>query len=120
MKVAKIGEASRKKDELNSSYINSTKEALETKMETVVEKREALISDKKEKLKVSAYRDEGCKHLMEINLLPRALPRTNCRRLRRRGRRWRSSGTRSARRLRRSCGWPRRTATRISRRSWTG
>lgn len=52
MKVAKIGEASRKKDEFNSSFINQTKEQLESKMETVVEKREALISDKKEKLKV--------------------------------------------------------------------
>lgn len=52
VKVAKIGEASRKKDEFNSSFINSTKEQLESKMETVVEKREALISDKKEKLKV--------------------------------------------------------------------
>ena len=51
VKVAKIGEASRKKDEFNSSFINSTKEQLETKMETVVEKREALITDKKEKLK---------------------------------------------------------------------
>lgn len=50
--MARIGEASRKKDEFNSSFINSTKEQLETKMETVVEKREALITDKKEKLKV--------------------------------------------------------------------
>lgn len=50
--MAKIGEAYRKKDEFNSSFINSTKEQLESKMETVVEKREALLSDKKEKLKV--------------------------------------------------------------------
>lgn len=59
MKVAKIGEASRKKDELNNSYINNTKEQLESKMETVVEKREALLSDKKEKLKVRGWKSGG-------------------------------------------------------------
>lgn len=71
MKVAKIGEASRKKDELNNSYINNTKEQLESKMETVVEKREALLSDKKEKLKVRGWKSVGrnCIYLMNLSHL---------------------------------------------------
>lgn len=52
-KMAKIEEASRKKDELNNEFITQTKEALETKMEQYEGKREAIISDLKEKLKVS-------------------------------------------------------------------
>lgn len=51
-KMAKIEEASRKKDELNNEFIIHTKEALLTKMEHSEEKREAIITDLKEKLKV--------------------------------------------------------------------
>lgn len=52
-KMAKIEEASRKKDELDAEFKTQTKEALTTKMGQSVEKREAIISDLKEKLKVS-------------------------------------------------------------------
>ena len=51
-KMAKIEEASRKKDELNVEFIAQTKEALDTKIKHTEEKREAIISDLKEKLKV--------------------------------------------------------------------
>lgn len=51
-KMAKIEEASRKKDELNVEFMAQTKEALINKMEHSEEKREAIISDLKEKLKV--------------------------------------------------------------------
>lgn len=51
-KLAKIEEATRKKDEITNEFINQTKEQLESKMEQHVEKREAIISDLKEKLKV--------------------------------------------------------------------
>lgn len=50
--MAKIEEISRKKDELNVEFMTQTKEALITKMEHSEEKREAIISDLKEKLKV--------------------------------------------------------------------
>lgn len=52
-KQAKIEEATRKKEELDKEFAAQTKEALEAKMEQYEEKREALISDMKEKLKVS-------------------------------------------------------------------
>jgi stathmin len=52
-KMAKIEEASRKKDELNHEFIMQTKEALISKMEQSEEKREAIILDLKEKLKVN-------------------------------------------------------------------
>lgn len=52
-KMAKIEEATRKKDELNVEFIAQTKEALNTKMEHSEEKREAIISELKEKLKVT-------------------------------------------------------------------
>ena len=51
-KMAKIEEASRKKDELNAEFVSQTKEALINKMEHSEEKREAIISDMREKLKV--------------------------------------------------------------------
>lgn len=50
-KMAKIEEASRKKDEQTTMFISSTKEALDAKMETHVEKREAYISDLRSKVK---------------------------------------------------------------------
>lgn len=50
--MAKIEEATRKKDELNVEFIAQTKEALDTKIKHTEEKREAIISDLKEKLKV--------------------------------------------------------------------
>lgn len=52
-KMAKIEEASRKKDELKIEFITQTKEALDTKIKHSEEKREAIMSDMKEKLKVS-------------------------------------------------------------------
>lgn len=51
-KMNKIEEISRKKDELNSEFMNQTKEALDAKMEHYEEKRDAIITDLKEKLKV--------------------------------------------------------------------
>ena len=54
-KVAKIEEASRKKDELNNEFIEQTKEALSAKMEYTEGKREAIITDLKEKLKVRLF-----------------------------------------------------------------
>jgi len=51
-KMLKIEEAYRKKDELNNEFIAQTKENLNSKMEHSEEKRDAIISDLKEKLKV--------------------------------------------------------------------
>jgi len=53
-KLAKVEEATRKKDEITNEFISQTKEQLESKMELHVEKREAIISDMKEKLKVKS------------------------------------------------------------------
>lgn len=53
--MAKIEEASRKKDELNVEFKTQTKENLILKMEHSEEKREAIISDLKEKLKVISF-----------------------------------------------------------------
>jgi hypothetical protein len=64
-KVAKIEEASRKKVELNHEFINQTKEALISKMEQSEEKREAIIMDIKEKLKVHAEEIKKNKELLE-------------------------------------------------------
>lgn len=50
-KLSKIEEASKKKDEQNNVFISQTKEALDQKMENHIEKREAYISDLKNKLK---------------------------------------------------------------------
>lgn len=51
-KMAKIEDIARKKDELNIEFINQTKETLFNKMEQSEEKREAIISDMVDKLKV--------------------------------------------------------------------
>lgn len=51
-KMARIEEASRKKDELNAEFIVQTRETLINKMEQSEEKREQFISDIKEKAKV--------------------------------------------------------------------
>lgn len=51
-KLQRIEEASRKKDEQTNQFITATRDALEQKMETVTEKREAYITDLKTKLKV--------------------------------------------------------------------
>jgi hypothetical protein len=51
-KMARIEEASRKKDELNNEFICQAKETLVSKMGHSEEKREAIISDMREKLKV--------------------------------------------------------------------
>lgn len=53
--MQKIEEASRKKDEQTSQFITATRDALEQKMGTVTEKREAYITDLKTKLKVSIH-----------------------------------------------------------------
>lgn len=68
IKLAKVEEATRKKDEITNEFITQTKEQLETKMETHVEKREAIISDMKEKLKVSG-REIGRERDRCINFL---------------------------------------------------
>lgn len=52
-KMTKIEEIARKKDELNNDFKEQTKEALEAKMEHYEEKRDAIITDLKEKLKVN-------------------------------------------------------------------
>lgn len=49
----RIEEASRKKDEINKEFSNQAKEALEAKMGNHEEKREAILLDLKEKLKVN-------------------------------------------------------------------
>ncbi|CRL05871.1 CLUMA_CG018918, isoform A, partial [Clunio marinus] len=64
-KMAKIEEASRKKDELNAEFMTQTKEALINKMENTVEKREAIISDLKGKLKVHADEIKRNKEMLE-------------------------------------------------------
>ncbi|XP_055923515.1 axoneme-associated protein mst101(2) isoform X1 [Eupeodes corollae] len=64
-KLAKIEEATRKKDELNNEFITQTKEQLETKMEQHVEKREAIISDLKEKLKIHSQEIEKTRTTLE-------------------------------------------------------
>uniref|UniRef100_A0A336KWK4 CSON000781 protein n=1 Tax=Culicoides sonorensis TaxID=179676 RepID=A0A336KWK4_CULSO len=64
-KQAKIEEASRKKEELDKEFAAHTKEALEAKMEQYEEKREALITDMKEKLKVHAQEIEKTRQSLE-------------------------------------------------------
>ncbi|XP_055381924.1 stathmin isoform X2 [Condylostylus longicornis] len=64
-KLAKIEEASRKKDELNNEFIIQTKEALESKMEQHVEKREEIISSMKEKLKIHSQDIEKTRNSLE-------------------------------------------------------
>ncbi|GAB0093448.1 Stathmin [Sergentomyia squamirostris] len=65
-KMAKIEEASRKKDELNNEFMVHTKEVLEAKMEHYEEKREAIINDKKEKLKVHSQEIEKTRTSLEM------------------------------------------------------
>lgn len=57
--IMKIEEATRKKDEQTSSFITNTRDALEQKMETHIEKREAYINDLKSKMKVSGYHKDS-------------------------------------------------------------
>lgn len=64
-KMAKIEEATRKKDELNNEFIIQTKEALENKMEQYEGKREAIISDMKEKLKTHSQEIEKTRTSLE-------------------------------------------------------
>ncbi|XP_023166188.1 stathmin isoform X7 [Drosophila hydei] len=65
IKLAKVEEATRKKDEITNEFITQTKEQLENKMETHVEKREAIISDMKEKLKIHAQEIEKTRETLE-------------------------------------------------------
>lgn len=51
-KMSRIEQAGRKKDEMNKEFANQAKEALVAKMENYEEKREAIMTDLKEKLKV--------------------------------------------------------------------
>lgn len=53
-KVAKIEEAIRRKDILNADFIVQTKEALDAKMGQSEEKRETLLAELKDKLKVNS------------------------------------------------------------------
>ncbi|XP_017079519.1 LOW QUALITY PROTEIN: stress response protein NST1 [Drosophila eugracilis] len=64
-KLAKVEEATRKKDEITNEFITQTKEQLESKMELHVEKREAIISDMKEKLKIHAQEIEKTRETLE-------------------------------------------------------
>lgn len=64
-KMAKIEEASRKKDELDKEFKIHSKEVLETKMEQYEEKREAQITEMKEKLKMHAAEIEKTRHSLE-------------------------------------------------------
>lgn len=64
-KQAKIEEATRKKENLNNIFAAQTKEALEAKMEQYEEKREALITDMKEKLKIHAEEIEKTRQSLE-------------------------------------------------------
>nr|CAI5818884.1 unnamed protein product [Callosobruchus analis] len=50
-KMSKIEEANRKRDEYNNQFITATKETLDQKMGQHVEKREAIITDLKTKMK---------------------------------------------------------------------
>lgn len=50
--IARIQEVSRRKQNLNNQFKTQTKEQLENKMETHIEKRESIINDIKEKIKV--------------------------------------------------------------------
>ena len=63
-KMSKIEEASKKKDEQANNFILQTREALEQKMETHIEKREAYINDLKSKLKdhvcINYVEDKKC------------------------------------------------------------
>ncbi|XP_034471903.1 stathmin isoform X4 [Drosophila innubila] len=65
IKLAKVEEATRKKDEITNEFITQTKEQLETKMEHHVEKRDAIISDMKEKLKIHAQEIEKTRETLE-------------------------------------------------------
>lgn len=51
-KASKIEEVARKKDDMINEHVKVTKEALDAKMEHHVEKRDALMTDMKNKLKV--------------------------------------------------------------------
>ncbi|XP_050745889.1 stathmin-2 isoform X3 [Drosophila biarmipes] len=64
-KLAKVEEATRKKDEITNEFITQTKEQLESKMELHLEKREAIISDMKEKLKIHAQEIEKTRESLE-------------------------------------------------------
>lgn len=70
-KLSKIEEATKKKDEKNCEFINQTKDALEQKMESHTENREAYISELRAKLK------EHVSYLLPrvpLSLVPRIVP----------------------------------------------
>lgn len=67
-KMAKIEEASRKKDDLANEFITHTKEILDDKMQKYENKRESHISEIKEKLKVSTYFKMQIKVLKELRI----------------------------------------------------
>ncbi|XP_058801021.1 activating transcription factor 7-interacting protein 1 isoform X2 [Phymastichus coffea] len=50
-RLSRIEEVARKKDELNASFVNATRESLDTKLNNSEERREAHITDLKSKLK---------------------------------------------------------------------
>ncbi|XP_058061195.1 uncharacterized protein LOC131211643 isoform X3 [Anopheles bellator] len=64
-KMAKIEEASRKKDELDKEFKTHAKEVLHTKMEQYEEKREQQLSEIKEKLKMHAADIEKTRQSLE-------------------------------------------------------
>lgn len=63
-KMSRIEQAGRKKDEMNKDFANQAKEALDAKMGNYEEKREAIMTDLKEKLKV---RETNLNGIYEIN-----------------------------------------------------
>ncbi|XP_066261139.1 uncharacterized protein PF3D7_1120000 isoform X1 [Euwallacea similis] len=66
IKLQKIEEASRKKDEQTNQFIFTTRDALEQKMGNVTEKREAYITDLKTKLKDHIENVEKTRHALEL------------------------------------------------------
>lgn len=64
-KCTKIEEIARKKDELNHEFMSQTKEALHAKMEHCEVKRDAIITEVKEKLKVHSQEIERTRLSLE-------------------------------------------------------
>lgn len=64
--IARIQEVSRRKQNINNQFKNQTKEQLDNKMENHTEKRESIINDIKEKIKVCWTFYEGFFKLKNI------------------------------------------------------
>lgn len=118
-KMAKIEEASRKKDELDKEFKTNAKVVLESKMEQYEEKREAQITEIKEKLKVNCHR-ETC-YLNKFDQYFFLPLRCTQRKLRRHDTVWSTQNLRSSRCSSRiNCELPPRFVMIKSRKFWTG